>query len=78
LDALHYYIAPPAIEFALLRRLGPLPGLLDEPAGRITDSQGLGQAMTQIYRRVTSEAQALAYSLDAPVVDASERTEPGL
>lgn len=75
LDALHYYITPPAIEFALLRRLGPLPGLLDEAAGRITDAQGLGQAMTQIYRRVTAEAQALAYSLDTPTMETSERNE---
>lgn len=77
LDALHYYITPPAIEFALLRRLGPLPGLLDEVAGRTTDTQGLGQAMTQIYRRVTTEAQALAYSLDPPTAASDERNEPG-
>lgn len=77
LDALHYYIAPPAIELALLRRLGPLPGLLDEPASRASEAQGLGQAMTQIYRRVTAEAQALAYSLDTPVTNADDRHEPG-
>lgn len=78
LDALHYYIAPPAIEFALLRRLGPLPGLLDEVAGRTTDTQGLGQTMMQIYRRVTAEAQALAYSLDTPTTEAVERNEAGM
>ncbi|MCE7979917.1 MAG: hypothetical protein DYG89_01890 [Caldilinea sp. CFX5] len=77
LDALHYHIAPPAIEFALLRRLGPLPGLLDEPAGRTIDAQELGQAMTQIYRRVTTAAQALAYSLDPPTAANGERNEPG-
>lgn len=78
LDALHYYIAPPAIEFALLRRLGPLPGLLDEAAGRTTDAQGLGQTMMQIYHRVTAEAQALAYSLDTPITESTERNEAGL
>ncbi len=77
LEALHYYIAPPAIEFALLRRLGPLPGLLDEPAGRTSEVQGLGQAMTQIYRRVTDEAQALAYSLDPPIAATGERNDVG-
>jgi uncharacterized Zn finger protein len=77
LDALHYYITPPAIEFALLRRLGPLPGLLDEPSGRTNEAQGLGQAMTQIYRRVTDEAQALAYSLDPPTAATSERNDVG-
>lgn len=78
LDALHYYIAPPAIECALLRRLGPLPGLLDEQAGRTSDAQGLGQAMMQIYRHVTAEAQALAYSLDTPTIGAGERHESGV
>lgn len=75
LDALHYYIAPPAIDFALLRRLGPLPGLLDGP----TNAPGLGQAMTQIYRQVTTEAQALAYSLDPPASTSNAtRAEAGV
>lgn len=73
LDALHYYITPPAIEFTLLRRLGPLPGLLDGA----TDTQSLSQAMMQIYRQVTAEAQALAYSLDPPTVN-PERIEQGV
>lgn len=64
LETLHYYIAPPVIEVALLRRLGPLPAMFDEQAGRAPADQTLEQEMAQIYRQVTSEAQALAYSLD--------------
>lgn len=64
LESLHYYIAPPTIELALLRRLGPLPAMLDEHAGRSASTPALDQAMAQIYRQVTQEAQALAYSLD--------------
>lgn len=64
LEALHYYIAPPAIELALLRRLGPLPAMLDEHVGRALPEPDLAQEMAKIYRQVTTEAQALAYSLD--------------
>ena len=64
LETLHYYIAPPVIELALLRRLGPLPAMLDEQVGRTAPAQSIDQAMAQIYRQVTMEAQALAYSLD--------------
>lgn len=64
LEALHYYIAPPVIELALLRRLGPLPAMPAEHAGRTAASQALEQEIAQIYRQVTQEAQALAYSLD--------------
>lgn len=64
LETLHYYIAPPVIELALLRRLGPLPAMLDEPTKQTTPPQPLDQEMAQIYRQVTIEAQALAYSLD--------------
>lgn len=64
LETLHYYIAPPVIELALLRRLGPLPAMLDEHAGHTSPAQSIDQAMAQIYRQVTMEAQALAYSLD--------------
>ena len=72
LESLHYYIAPPMIELALLRRLGPLPATLNEqgtngtPAlnERALQEQDLYQEMAKIYRQVTVEAQALAYSLD--------------
>lgn len=64
LENLHYYIALPVIELALLRRLGPLPAMLDEHAGRPASAPALDQAMAQIYRQVTQEAQALAYSPD--------------
>jgi len=64
LEALHYHIAPPIIELALLRRLGPLPAMLDERAGSATPDHNLDQEMAKIYRQVTVEAQALAYSLD--------------
>jgi uncharacterized Zn finger protein len=79
LDELHYYITPPVIEFTLLRRLGPLPAMLDEQGGRTPDGQGLDQAIAQIYRQVTVEAQALAYSLDTPAPPGQpERNEQGV
>lgn len=76
LETLHYYIAPPAIELALLRRLGPLPAMLDEQAGRSTSSPALDQAIAQIYRQVTQEAQALAYSLDTTEQSSPTESHP--
>jgi|GEM_PF-1019386 len=85
LEALHYYIAPPIIELALLRRLGPLPATLSEPTmnglpepgDRALHEQDLYQEMAKIYRQVTIQAQALAYSLDATEqTNGSENREP--
>lgn len=58
LDAMRYHITAPLIDLALLRRLGPLPTTLDD--------DDLYQEIARIYRHITTEAQALAYSLDAP------------
>ncbi|MBX3013489.1 MAG: hypothetical protein KF832_18355 [Caldilineaceae bacterium] len=74
LEALHYHIASPLIELALLRRLGPLPAMLDEQSGRALAEAELAQEMAKIYRQVTSEAQSLAYSLDTP--EAGNRATP--
>ncbi len=85
LESLHYYIAPPLIELALLRRLGPLPATLSDhtmqslhgASERALQEQDLYQEMAKIYRQVTIEAQALAYSLDVTEqANGSERHEP--
>lgn len=76
LETLHYYIAPPIIEVALLRRLGPLPAMLDEHAGRSASAPALDQAMAQIYRQVTQEALALAYSLDTTEQSSPTESHP--
>jgi len=85
LESLHYYIAPPIIELALLRRLGPLPATLSEPTmnglpepgDRALHEQDIYQEMAKIYRQVTIQAQALAYSLDATEqTNGSENREP--
>ncbi|MEZ4735728.1 MAG: hypothetical protein R3E79_52225 [Caldilineaceae bacterium] len=66
LDSLHYHITSPSIDLALLRRLGPLPSSLDD--------DDLYQEIAKIYRLVTGEAQALAYSSEPTEV--SELHEP--
>lgn len=66
LDSLHYHITSPSIDLALLRRLGPLPASLDD--------DDLYQEIAKIYRHVTGEAQALAYSSDPAEI--SELNEP--
>lgn len=56
LDAMRFQITAPLIDLALLRRLGPLPTTLDD--------DDLYQEIAKIYRQITTEAQALAYSSD--------------
>lgn len=53
LKQFHHHIAPPAVEIALLRRLGPLH------TG--DDAMALYEQFVSLYRRITEEALALAY-----------------
>lgn len=53
LKQFHHHIAPPVVEIALLRRLGPLHG------GE--DAMALYEQFVSLYRRITEEALALAY-----------------
>ncbi len=55
-ETFHHHIAPPTVELTILRRLGPLPEILQDPA--------VDQRLAQIYQHVTREAEALAYDLD--------------
>ncbi len=50
----HHHIAPPEVELVLLRRLGPIR------AG--DDAMALYEQLVALYRRITDEAIALAYS----------------
>ncbi len=50
----HHHIAPPLIELALLRRLGPLP--------YSTESLDAQDELAELYRRVTRSGLALAYA----------------
>lgn len=52
----HHHIAPPAVELALLRRLGPISAS--------DDAMGVYEQLVALYRRITEEALALAYSSD--------------
>ena len=51
---LHHHIEPPAIDLALLRRLGPPPFVPHSPEAY--------EALAQIYRQVSEQALALAYA----------------
>ena len=51
---LHHHIEPPAIDLALLRRLGPPPFVPHGPEAY--------EALAQIYRQVSEQALALAYA----------------
>ena len=64
MESFRHYIAMPGIDLALLRRLGPLPEALDDPA--------IDRLLALLYRRVTERAAALAYAPD--VVPGSEET----
>ena len=64
MESFRHYIAMPSIDLALLRRLGPLPEALDDPA--------IDRLLALLYRRVTERAAALAYAPD--VVPGSEET----
>ena len=64
MESFRHYIAMPTIDLALLRRLGPLPEALDDPA--------IDRLLALLYRRVTERAAALAYAPD--VVQGSEET----
>lgn len=50
----HHHIAPPLIELALLRRLGPLP--------YSAESLEAHEELAEVYRRVTRAGLALAYA----------------
>lgn len=52
----HHHIAPPAVELALLRRLGPISSS--------DDAMSVYEQLVALYRRITEEALALAYSSD--------------
>lgn len=56
LKQFHHHIAPPPVELALLRRLGP----------PIATGEGMAvyEQLVAVYRRVTEEALALAYASD--------------
>lgn len=56
LKQFHHHIAPPVVEIALLRRLGPLN------SGE--DAMALYEQLVTLYRRITEEALALAYEPD--------------
>lgn len=56
MESFRHYIAMPTIDLALLRRLGPLPEALDDPA--------IDRLLALLYRRVTERAAALAYAPD--------------
>lgn len=56
MEAFRHYIAVPTIDLALLRRLGPLPEALDDPA--------VDRMLALLYRKVTERATALAYAPD--------------
>ena len=56
LKQFHHHIAPPAVELALLRRLGP-PVASDE-------GMAVYERLVAVYRRVTEAALALAYASD--------------
>ncbi|MCB0063682.1 MAG: hypothetical protein KDE19_16280 [Caldilineaceae bacterium] len=56
LETFHHHIAPPQIDLTILRRLGPLPDVLNDPV--------VDQQLAMLYRHVTHEAEALAYDLD--------------
>ena len=56
LKQFHHHIAPPAVELSLLRRLGPL--------NTSDDAMALYEQMVALYRRISEEALALAYSSD--------------
>ena len=54
LKQFHHHIAPPTVELSLLRRLGPMTAS--------DEAMGLYEQMVALYRRITEEALALAYS----------------
>lgn len=56
LKQFHHHIAPPSVELALLRRLGP-PAATDE-------GMAVYEQLVTLYRRVSEEALALAYASD--------------
>lgn len=56
MESFRHYIALPTIDLALLRRLGPLPEALDDPAS--------DRILALLYRKVTERAAALAYAPD--------------
>lgn len=61
MESFHYHIAAPAIDLALLRRLGALPN--------VAEADELYQQLAALYRVVTVEAQALAYASDGQEVE---------
>ncbi len=74
MEAFRHYIAVPTIDLALLRRLGPLPEALDDPA--------VDRMLALLYRKVTERATTLAYAPDEingpeEAGEATGRTTPG-
>jgi len=53
MESFQHHIAVPAIDLAILRRLGPLPEQLGDPA--------VDQQLMTLYRLVSRQAEALAY-----------------
>lgn len=58
MESFRHHIAMPALDLALLRRLGPLPEALDDPA--------VDRLLAVLYRKVTERAATLAYAPDVP------------
>ncbi len=57
LRALHHYVSPPAVELALLRRLGPL--------AQTQEWEAFHHELSELYRQVTENSLALAYEVEA-------------
>lgn len=57
LRLLHHYISPPAVQLALLRRLGPI--------SQAPEWQPLEENLSAIYRSVTEAALAIAYDVQS-------------
>lgn len=56
MESFQHHITVPAIDLAILRRLGPLPEELGDPV--------VDQHLSALYRLISREAEALAYDLD--------------
>ncbi|MFN8441342.1 MAG: hypothetical protein U0175_11255 [Caldilineaceae bacterium] len=57
LRLLHHYISPPAVQLALVRRLGPI--------SQAPEWQPLEEKLSAIYRSVTDAALAIAYDVQS-------------